>query len=405
MFFFTVIRMAFRSIRANKLRSLLTILGIVIGVASVIAMLALGEGTKAKVTQSVSSFGANLVSIRAGQRGGSSGVATGVQQNLTVEDAEAIIKNVPEVEMVSPDIDSDFQIKFGSRNRRISVNGEAPTYFTIRSFPLQSGRIFTDQEVARNAKVAVIGPKPVEDLFDGREAVGETIKIAGLSFLVIGVTKPKDESADNNIWVPYTTAMDQLIGRDYLDQIYCKVRTVEEIPIAMEKITQVLRRQHKIQPGKPEDFSVRNFQEMADSVGQVASVFTWLLSGIAAVSLLVGGINIMNIMLVTVTERTREIGIRKALGARNLDVLSQFLIEAITISMVGGIIGISLGVGSVFAFNAITEHMSGTAYGARIDMAPIIVSFGFSMLVGVFFGWYPARKAARLDPIDALRYE
>jgi putative ABC transport system permease protein len=405
MLFLTVLRMALRSLRANKMRSFLTVLGIVIGVASVIAMLALGEGTKQKVTQSVKNFGANLISVRPGQRGGAGGVRNTDQQNLTVEDAEAVLDEVPEIEMVTPDLDESYQVKHLNRNRRISVNGEAVTYFVIRNFPIERGRTFTSAEVNRSAKVAVIGPKSVEDLFGTDDPIGEVIHINGLNFTIVGVTKSKDERSDSNIWIPYTTAMSFLIGHDYLDQIYCRVRDGYDIPTVMEKISEVMRRRHRIQFGRPDDFSVRNYQEIQDSLNQVAMVFTYLLAGIAAVSLLVGGINIMNIMLVTVTERTREIGIRKALGARNLDVLSQFLIEALTISIAGGLIGAAFGVGSVLAFNEITLRMSGSAYGAKIQLLPLVISFSFSVAVGVFFGWYPARKAAKLDPIEALRYE
>ena len=405
MLFWTTVKIALGNLRANKMRSFLTILGIIIGVASVIAMLALGAGTREKVTQSVRNFGANLLSVRPSFRSGASGVRSETANALRLEDAEAILEQVPEVEMVTPDLDGSYQVKYMNRNARFDINGEAVTYFKIRNFPIEHGRTFTEAEVNRAARVAVIGPGVSEKLFDQQDPVGETIKIKGLNFLVVGLTKPKDEHSDENIWIPYTTAMNQVIGTDNIEQIYCKVRNGVPMQTAIEKITELMRRRHRIQAGMPDDFWVRNNQEAADSLEQVSNTFTMLLAGVAGISLLIGGINIMNIMLVTVTERTREIGVRKALGARHLDLLTQFLLEAVTISMLGGLIGVAIGVGAVFAFNGITESISGTSYGAQIEMLPMVVAFGFSALVGIFFGWYPARKAALLDPIDALRSE
>lgn len=409
MLFWTIVKTAFRSIRSNKMRSFLTLLGIIIGVASVIAMLGLGAGTQEKITANMRQFGANLLTVRSEMHGGSSGVRTGTRQNLKVEDAEALLHEVPEIDMVTPDIDERFQVKYLNKNVRVSVNGEAPTYFEIRNFPIAKGKKFTEADVERYSRVAVLGPKTAEDLFGTDDPVGQTIKIKGVNYMVVGVTKEKGASSwsnpDENIWVPYTTAMTQLIGRNYLDQIYCRVRDNVPMDEAQRKVEDVLRRRHKIQFGQSDDFSVRNLQEMVDSLNTVSLVFTFLLAGVAGVSLLVGGVNIMNIMLVTVTERTREIGVRKAMGARNFDVLTQFLVEAVTVSMTGGLIGICLGVGSILLFNNITLRMSGEAYGAKVQLLPVIISFGFSLLVGVFFGWYPARKAASLDPIDALRFE
>jgi putative ABC transport system permease protein len=401
----TTVKIALGNLRANKMRSFLTILGIIIGVASVIAMLALGAGTREKVTQSVRNFGANLCSVRPAYRGGSSGVRSDTFAALRLEDAEAILQQVPEVEMVSPDMDQDYQVKYMNKNARIAINGEAVTYFKIRNFPIDTGRIFTEAEVNRAARVAVIGPAAAEKLFDQQDPVGEIVKIKGLNFLIVGRTKSKDEHSDENIWIPYTTAMKQVMGVETIQQIYCKVRDNVSMTDAIDKITELMRKRHRIQAGMPDNFYVRNNQEAADSLNQVSNTFTMLLAGVAGISLLIGGINIMNIMLVTVTERTREIGVRKALGARHFDLLAQFLLEAVTISMLGGLIGVAIGVGTVFAFNHITEVMSGASFGAQIEMLPLVVAFGFSALVGIFFGWYPARKAALLDPIDALRYE
>lgn len=409
MLFWTTTKLALKSISANKMRSALTVLGVIIGVASVIAMLALGAGTREKVTESMRAFGANLLVVRPGQRAGSSGVRTATQQNLRLEDAEAILRQVQEVEMVTPDIDESMQVKFMNHNVRVTVNGEAVPYFAMRNFVIEKGRSFTEDEVNKCARVAVLGPKTAQDLFDAGDPLGQYIKIRHMNVLVIGVTRSKGGSGwsnpDENIWLPYTTAMKQLFGRENLNQIYCRVRDHADMTGTQEKITAVMRRQHRIQAEAPEDFSIRNMQEITDSLEQVSNAFTFLLAGVAGVSLLVGGVNIMNIMLVTVTERTREIGVRKALGARSRDVLTQFLIEALTISMSGGMIGVALGLSSVILFNSITESISGTAYGAKLQLWPVLISFSFSALVGVFFGWYPARKAASLDPIESLRFE
>lgn len=389
------------------MRALLTTLGIIIGVASVIAMLALGAATKEKVTSRMKSFGANLLSVRAGQRGGSSGVRSAVQQNLKPDDAEAILALVPAIEKVTPDLDGSAQAKYLNKNCHTTVNGEALTYFDIRNFPIEYGRSFNEADVERATRVAVLGRKPATDLF-GEEvafAIGQTVKIKGINFTVVGVAKAKDEYSDDNIWIPYTTAMGQVLGQNYLDQIYCQVRDGVNMDEAQAAVENVLRRRHKIQADAEDDFTVRNLQAAVDSLNDVSRVFTLLLSGVAGISLLVGGVNIMNIMLVTVTERTREIGVRKALGARNVDLLGQFLLEALTLSTAGGLVGIGIGVGCVVLFNVITEHLSGESFGAPVQAGPLLLAFFTSVIVGVVSGWYPAIRAARLDPIDALRYE
>lgn len=404
MLLWTVVKVAFKTIRSNKLRSFLTILGVIIGVASVIAMLALGAGTRAKVTEQVRNFGANVFSVRPGYKPVSTGVRSGTYTSLKVKDAEAILAEVPEIEMVSPDTDNDYQVKYMNHNSKLQVNGEAIPYFEMRNWQIDKGRIFREDEVERHARVAVLGSEAVKKLFEDVDPIGDTVKIKGVNFLVIGVTKPKDDH-DDNIWIPYTTAMTQLIGEDSLHQIYCKVRNGVTMDDGIAKVSAVMRRRHHIQFDQEDDFSIRNNQAAADSLDQVTSVFTMLLAGVAGISLLIGGINIMNVMLVTVTERTREIGIRKALGARHADVMTQFLLEALLISLSGGIAGAALGVGSVLIFNYVTLQTTGTSYGARLEVLPIVIAFAFSAFVGVFFGWYPARKAARLDPIQALRFE
>jgi putative ABC transport system permease protein len=409
MLFLTIVKVALKSIAANKMRSFLTMLGVIIGVGAVIAMLGLGAGTREKVMESVRTMGANLLVIRPGQSGGGMGVMTTERANLKIEDAQAILAQVKEVAMICPEVTGRYQAKFLNKNSRPSVAGEAITYFPVRNFVIEKGHMFSETDVERGARVAVLGPKTVTDLFGDMDPIGSTIKLKGINFLVVGTTKAKGDQGwsnpDDQIIIPYTTAMSQVMGRENLGNIYCQVKTGADMAETQEKITQVLRRQHRIQAGMPEDFTIRNLQEISDSLSQVSKVFTMLLAGVAAVSLLVGGIGIMNIMLVTVTERTREIGVRKALGARGVDLMSQFLLEAVTISVTGGLIGVSLGVGAIIAFNQVTLKVSGAAYGAKVELWPILLSFAFSVLVGIFFGWYPARKAAKLDPIEALRYE
>ncbi|MCX7018402.1 MAG: ABC transporter permease [bacterium] len=408
MLFWTIVKVAFKSIAANKMRSFLTMLGVIIGVGAVIAMLGLGAGTREKVMESVKSMGANLLVIRAGQRA-SAGVMSGTQQNLKLEDAEAVLTQVPEVALVCPEVSGRYQAKYMNKNAQTNVTGSAITYFKARNFQIEKGHSFTEGDVNRQARLAVIGAKTATDLFGDQEPVGETIKIKGINFMVVGVTKSKGDQGwfnpDEMLVIPYTTAMSQVMGRDFLGSIYAQVRDGEDMIKTQEKISAVMRRQHKTQASAPDDFTIRNLQEITDSLNQVSSIFTMLLAGVAAVSLLVGGIGIMNIMLVTVTERTREIGVRKAIGARKIDLMSQFLLEAVTISLTGGLIGVLFGVSAIVVFNYITAEVSGAAFGAKIQAGPILLSFFFSVLVGVFFGWYPARKASRLDPIEALRYE
>jgi len=275
---------------------------------------------------------------------------------------------------------------------------------------VEKGRPFTETEVNRAAKVAILGPKTASDLFNELDPIGQQIKVKGINFKVIGITKSKGDQGwynpDDQVVIPITTAMNQLMGRNTVSSIYCQIRDGADMTKATENIGAVLRRQHRLQTGEPDDFSVRNLQEIADSLESVSQIFTMLLAGVASVSLMVGGIGIMNIMLVTVTERTREIGIRKALGARDFDVLTQFLLEAIVVSLSGGIIGVLIGLGTIVAFNYGMAHLPGDQqFTAKMQSWPVFLSFGFSVLVGIFFGWYPARKAAALDPIEALRYE
>lgn len=408
MSFWTTLAVALRALRAHPMRTLLTALGVVIGVASVIAMLGLGAGARDKMTASMRSFGANLLTIRPEHAQGG-GARTNARQNLKVEDARALLAMVPAIEMATPDIDDTMQVKRLNRNKSVRVNGEAPTYFEMRNYPIAKGRIFSDSEVDTLSKVAVLGPSTAFDLFGNEDPIGQEIKISGSNYLVIGVTEPKGSGGfynpDENVWVPYTTAMSQLFGKNYLDNIYVKIRDGEDMAAAQKAVEEAMRKIHRIQPGRPDDFTVRNNQEMVEQVDQVARWLSMLLAGVAAISLLVGGVNIMNVMLVTVTERTREIGVRKALGAKSADVLRQFLMESLTVSLTGGLLGTAIGVGLILGFNEATRRMNGDSFGAQILPVSIVAALGVSIAVGVFFGWYPARKAAALDPIDCLRYE
>jgi putative ABC transport system permease protein len=407
--FWTIVKVAFRSIAANKLRSFLTMLGVIIGVAAVIAMLGLGAGTKEVITATVRAMGANLLVIRPGARMSGGVRGAGADRDLTLEDGQAILREVPEVVMVSPEVSDYGQVKYMNKNTRTRILGQAVTFFKARNFEIAKGARFTEQDVERQARVAVLGPKTATDLFGDMDPIGETIKIKGVNFRVVGVTKAKGDQGwmnpDDQIIIPYLTAMRQILGRDRLNALYVTVSDKADMAAVQEKVQEVLRRQHRLQVGQPDDFNIMNLQEINESLSLVAGVLTTLLASVAAVSLLVGGIGIMNIMLVTVTERTREIGIRKALGARRIDLMSQFLLEAVTVSLTGGGLGVAFGVGAIWTFNYVAAKFPSIGFEAKIDLWPILLSFSVSVLVGIFFGWYPARKAARLDPIEALRYE
>lgn len=407
MLIWTIIKVAIKSIAANKLRSFLTMLGVIIGVAAVIAMIALGAGTQEKITANVRNMGSNMLTVRPEYRRGG-GVSSTEVRDLTLEDAEAILE-VSEVLKVAPEVSNRHQVKYLSRNANVNIYGAVTTYFSVRNFVVDQGRPFTEAEVNRSAKVAVLGPKTATDLFLDADPIGQQIKIKGINFQVIGVTKPKGDQGffnpDEQVVIPLTTAMNQVMGRKNISSISLTVADGADMEKAIADISVVLRKQHKLQRNQPDDFRVQNLQEIADSLKQVSDLFTMLLAGVASVSLLVGGIGIMNIMLVSVTERTREIGIRKALGARNFDLLTQFLLEAIVVSLTGGLVGVLFGMGAIALFNYVMRTKFNGEFTAIFQLWPVLLAFGFSFVVGVFFGWYPARKAASLDPIDALRYE
>jgi len=402
MLFWTTIKLALKSLFANKLRSFLAMLGIIIGVGAVIAMLAIGAGAQKQILDRISSMGTDLLIIRPGQHG-FHGVSSGSQENLTLEDAEAILQQVPGVGQIAPVVNGNAQVKYFNKNARTSVVGTGITYLPIRNFEVERGRCFTEGEVERVARVAVLGPMTVTNLFEGDEPLNNDIKINGINFKVVGILKSKGDQGwfnpDDQVMVPYTTAMKQLFGLDYLREIDVQAKRKFNLSAVQDSTSAVLRTRHRTRPGAPDDFFIRNQAEIIDTVTSVSRTFTILLGGIASISLLVGGIGIMNIMLVTVTERTREIGVRKAIGAKDRDILRQFLIEAVIMSVLGGLIGVGIGIGAARLIS------SSTSFTATVEVQSVVLAISFAGAVGIFFGYYPARRAAMLDPIEALRYE
>jgi putative ABC transport system permease protein len=396
---------ALRALRRNKLRSSLTALGIIIGVFAVVAMVALGNGTRASIESQVAGLGQNMLIVSAGSRR-SGGVNSGMgsASALTLEDAEALRREVPDVVASSPEINTTAQAIANGRNWSTTIAGEAPEYLVIRDWTVASGSMFTDREVRSAAKVAVLGDKTAHELFGVLDPVGQTVRISNMPFVIIGVLANKGsgvggQNQDDRIVIPFTTAMKRITGDKYVRQVYLQIGVTERIPIAQDQITRLLRQRHRLLPGADDDFTIFNQQEIADTVNQVTSTLTLLLGAIASLSLIVGGIGIMNIMLVSVTERTREIGIRISVGAQPGDIRIQFLIEAITLSLLGGLVGVLLGIGVTRLIAAVST------FNPIVTMGSIVLAFSVSFSIGVFFGFYPARRASLLDPIDALRYE
>jgi len=400
-------RIALHALGRNKLRSMLTALGIIIGVGSLIALLAIGHGARAEVEKQVASLGENVIQVTAGSVSKSAlKLGLGSSSTLTIEDAEAIRQEVPDVVAVSPEVKIKAQAISGNRNWSTDIYGEAEDYFSIRQWDATSGEVFTDQDVRGATKVAVIGQEAAEELFgEEAEPIGEIIRIRNVPLKVVGVLAAKGASAsgsdqDDNIIVPYTTAMRHFTGKQTgLRRIYIQAADLESLPVVEKKVVELLRQRHHVEPGSDDDFKVRSQLEIAESATATARTMTLLLALIASVSLVVGGIGIMNIMLVSVTERTREIGVRLAIGAHRRDIMRQFLIEALTLSALGGAIGILLGSGTAKLLTAVAS------WPTLISPDAVLIAFVFSAAVGIFFGFYPARKASRLDPIDALRYE
>jgi putative ABC transport system permease protein len=402
-----ILRVAFRALARNKMRSALTMLGVIIGVAAVIAMVSIGQGAQASVQEQIASVGTNILFIRAGSQN-MMGVRTGADdsalRSLTVEDLDAIRTELPTVAMVSPGVQSRAQIVFGNQNWNTRIEGVGAQYPEIRKWLVQTGSFFTDSDVRSATRVVVIGQTVADILFPGMDPIGQTIRVRELPFRVIGVMAKRGQDQmgrdqDDVLFAPFSTVQKKLLAIQHVQSANVSAISPEATRTAEVQITELLRARHKLAPNQENDFSVRNMTDVAEAADETNRIMTILLGSIASVSLLVGGIGIMNIMLVSVTERTREIGIRMAIGARSSAVRTQFLIEAIVLSLTGGIIGIVLGLG----VSVLIPRMLG--WPTLVSVASVVGSVLFSAAVGIFFGFYPARKAAALDPIDALRYE
>ena len=397
-----IIRVALQALRANRLRSLLTMLGIVIGVGAVITMVALGSGAQRAVQDRIQLLGPTLLNVFSGQefRGG---VAVGAPVRLTYDDALALARDARYISGVAPELERGLQIEYGDKNINEDVIGTTPNFVAVRNYPLTAGRFFTEGENAARRRYAVLGATiPAQLQANGAAMIGQEIRIGGIPFTVIGVLSEKGGgpgSNDNDVLIPFVTARYRVMGTDRLRTISVKASDVASMPLAMIEIERVLRREHKLQPGAENDFRIRNQRDVLSTFEQTTQTFTYLLAGVAAVSLLVGGIGIMNIMLVSVTERTREIGVRKALGATRWNILIQFVVEAVVMCLAGGLLGIVLGSLGAMLLSRLAH------WNTLISPAAIVMAFCFSAAVGLFFGIWPARRAATLDPIEALRYE
>ncbi len=400
-----IMKVSMRSLGRNKLRSFLTMLGIIIGVGAVIAMMAIGEGAQFNIKQQIATLGTNVLLIFPGSSN-QGGVRTGLgtMTSLTADDLTAIQTQCPSVEMAAPVITTGGQVVYGEQNWGTRTTGSNPDYFTIRSWPLSSGQPFTDMDIRSATKVCVLGQTVVDNLFKGSDPIGAVIRIKKMPFKVVGVLSPKGQSAqgadqDDIIIAPYTTVQKKMMGVTYLGIIMVSAISDKAMDDAQSQIGDLLRVRHKTQAWEDNDFTIRSQTEIANAASATTKVLTILLASIASISLLVGGIGIMNIMLVSVTERTREIGIRMSIGARGKDILFQFLVEAVVLSMAGGTIGVVIGVGS----SSLISKFAG--WPTLVAPTSVGLAFLFAAAVGIFFGFYPARKAAMLNPIDALRYE
>jgi putative ABC transport system permease protein len=404
---FMIIRVAFRALIRNKMRAALTMLGIIIGVSAVIAMVSIGQGASASVQAQIESIGTNLLFVSAGAQnvgGVRSGTGDTGTNTLTVDDLDAIKREVPSVSMVTPNVNARSQLVAGNMNWNTAVTGVSEEYPEIRKWPVASGSFFSDSDVRTAARVIVIGQTLADNLFPGADPIGQDLRVQNLPFRIVGVMNrkgqdPQGRDQDDVAFAPYTTVQKKILGRDRIQIAFVSAISQDATYTAQSQITELLRQRHKLTASEPNDFTVRNMTDVAEAANETSKTMTILLACIAGVSLLVGGIGIMNIMLVSVTERTREIGIRMAIGARSSAVRSQFLIESIVLSLTGGTVGIILGI----VLSLVIPAFLG--WPTLVSMMAIVGSVLFSAAVGIFFGYYPARKAASLDPIEALRYE
>lgn len=400
-------KIALRAIAANKLRSFLTMLGIIIGVASVIAMLAIGQGSKRSIQAQISEMGSNMIMIRPGQDKGPGGARQDADemQTLKLKDYEAIWEQCRYVAAITPSVNASGQFINGNNNTPSTIYGISPDYLEIRQLKVEDGEAFSDEEIKTGAKVCLIGKTVADNLFtNGEDPVGQVIRFNTIPFRVIGVLEAKGYNSfgmdqDDVVLAPYTTVMKRILAVTYLQGINCSAVTEDMTDLAIDEITQVLRESHKLQAADEDDFTIRSQQELASMMNTTSDLMTTLLLCVACISLVVGGIGIMNIMYVSVTERTREIGLRMSVGARGIDILNQFLIEAVLLSVTGGVIGILAGVGAAVCINLFAH------WPVYVQPWSVLLSFAVCTATGVFFGWYPAKKAANLDPIEAIRYE
>jgi putative ABC transport system permease protein len=400
-----IFRVAIKALGRNVMRTVLTMLGVIIGVSAVICTIAIGEGASAKIRTAIANIGANLVWVEAGgvNRNGVR-TGTGGTRTLTLADLVAIRQQITTVTNVSPQADTRVQLVYGNQNWNSSVRGVSPEYVVLKNWPIVKGGIFNEQEIERAAPVCVLGQTIVNILFGEQDPIGETVRVRDLPCKIIGVLGIKGQTAtgqdqDDTLLMPYTTVMKKIKGQPWLDDILMSATSAENVALAQAQLSELLRARHHILPGAPDDFNLRNPTEIAQTVAQSAQTMKVLLASVASVSLLVGGVGIMNIMLVSVTERTREIGLRLAVGARSRDVLRQFLLEALLLSMTGGLIGIALGIAGTQTIADVFE------WPTRVSQNALALAVAFAAAIGIFFGYYPARRAAKLDPIDALRYE
>ncbi len=400
-------KIAMRAIAANKLRSFLTMLGIIIGVASVIAMMAIGQGSKKSIQANIAEMGSNMIMIRPGQDKGPGGAQQDASdmQTLKLKDYEALKEQAKYLSAISPSVNSSGQFINGNNNTPSTIYGISPDYMQIRQQKVKDGEMFTDEEVRSSAKVCVIGKTVADNLFtNGEDPVGKVIRFNKIPFRVVGVLESKGYNSfgmdqDDVVLAPYTTVMKRILSVTYLQGINASAVTEDMTDLAIEDITSILRESHKLKATDDDNFTIRSQQEMAEMMNSTSDTMTVLLLVVACISLVVGGIGIMNIMYVSVTERTKEIGLRMSVGARGIDILNQFLIESVLLSVTGGLIGVIVGIGAAVGINVFAH------WPIQIQPWSVLLSFAVCSATGIFFGWYPAKKAASLDPIEAIRYE